>query len=148
MDIPLRAVLDALDDAVFVHSRCGLILDVNARALDMFRVSRERALQLSLARDCSVDPCFMLCRPGLWLSVSSGRGPLRLEWDARRPGDGSEFAAEIVLTRIDTVDGPAVLSTVRDVSWRRAGQKYLVGRAQDLARLNDELQRFAAAAAR
>ncbi len=147
MDVPLRTVLDALDEAVFVHGADGAILDVNARALEMFRVSRDEALRLSLARDCSAGGNDVLRLPGIWSAVLLGRS-VRLPWNARRPGDGTEFAAELVLARLETPHGPAVLATVRDVSWTRAGDAFLARRAQELARANEELQRFADVAAR
>lgn len=49
----LRTIFQNARDAILIHDFYGNVLDVNQKALDMYRVTREQALQFNIAGDFS-----------------------------------------------------------------------------------------------
>ncbi len=114
----LRTVFNSVHSAVFLHAADGRILDVNDRMLEMYGVTREQALSLSVIPDLSgpdVDPADFR---GLWLEVLDGRHRT-FDWVSRRPGDGSLFNVEVHLRRVRLPGGAAALATVTDITDRK-----------------------------
>ena len=69
----LRTILDSVNDAVFIHTMDGRVIDVNTKVLDMYRVSRKEALSMSIANDFSA-PEYPLEAVGekIWESALGG----------------------------------------------------------------------------
>ncbi len=128
----LRTVLDSVYDGIIIHDQNGAILDVNQRMLQMFGVTREEALKLSIGKDCSAanNPIDKL--PQIWSSVLGDKNHL-LEWKAKRPSDDSIFDIEVFLQKITLNSQDVVLASIRDISERKQGELAL-------KKLNEELE--------
>ena len=118
------AVFNGVDDALFVHEQDGAIIDVNERMLEMYKVTREQALSMSIAGDLSGRDNPLDALPGVWARVCCGEVQ-SFPWRARRPGDGSEFFVEVMLKRIAFENRDVVLAIVRDVTRRRLSEEAL-----------------------
>jgi PAS domain S-box-containing protein len=114
----LRTVLNNVHDAIFIHDVQGKVIDVNRKTLEMYRVSREEAIELSIADGYSAPGNPVDRLPMLWKQVMSGRDHF-FEWKARRPKDGSEFDVEVFLTRLPLPSGVFILANVRDITERK-----------------------------
>lgn len=118
----LSAVFNSVHDAIFLHDADGRIVSVNNRILTMYGVSREDAYSMTISREFSSEDNPLDGLSAIWSDVMAGRDHL-FEWRARRPGDGSEFWAEVFLTRIDLPKGPLIVATVRDIDARKQAEK-------------------------
>ncbi len=117
----LGTVFDASHDGIYIHDITGQILDVNERMLKMYRITRNDIQDLSIARDLSSRDNAVYRLSSTWRSVINGE-PQVFEWRARRPHDGSEFDAEIYLTRIVFRSKEAILANVRDITVRKESE--------------------------
>ena len=90
----LKTVLNNVHDAIFIHDVQGKIIDVNRKTLEMYRVSREEAIEFSIADGYSAPGNPVERLPLVWKQVISGQDQ-HFEWKARRPKDGSEFEVEV-----------------------------------------------------
>lgn len=118
----LRVVLDGSYDAIFVHDIRGRILDVNRKMLEMYGVSRERAMTLSILDDYSAPDTPVGELPERWERVVAGE-PQFFDWTARRPHDGTTFQVEVYLRRADMEGDSVIIANVRDVSDRILTQR-------------------------
>jgi PAS domain S-box-containing protein len=118
----LSAVFNSVHDAIFLHDETGRIVTVNNRMLAMYGVSRDEAHSMSISEDFSSRDNLLDRLPAMWTDVMNRRDHL-FEWLARRPGDGSEFWAEVFLTRIDLPKGPMIVATVRDIDLRKQAEQ-------------------------
>ena len=118
----LSAVFNSVHDAIFLHDADGRIVSVNDRMLTMYGVSWEDTNSMDIATDFSAADNPLESLPGIWADVLAGRDHF-FEWRARRPGDGSEFWAEVFLTRIELPQGPRIVATVRDIDARKQAEK-------------------------
>jgi PAS domain S-box-containing protein len=114
-----------IHDAVFIHDLEGRVLDVNQTMLDMYGVTREEVMQMSIVEDFSGpgNPLGMI--PEIWNSVLEGEY-LCFEWNARRPLDGSCFPVEVCLRRISFGGGDLILANVHDMTERRRMQDEMI----------------------
>ncbi len=113
----LLAVINSVQDAIFIHDLEGRVLDVNERMLAMYGVTREQALTLSIADDYSAPTAPVDTLPQIWRRVIAGDDQ-SFRWDARRPGDGALFPVEVYLRRMTLGRRDVVLATVRDLTER------------------------------
>jgi len=106
-----------VQEAIFIQDLEGRIVDLNDQALRLFRLQREEALGRKIQDDfCATDsPIEQLSV--IWQEVVDGQDR-RLEWLARRPGDGGSFPVEVFLRRLRLGENDAVLAVVRDLSER------------------------------
>ncbi|MCY7382283.1 MAG: PAS domain S-box protein [Microcoleus sp. CAN_BIN18] len=111
----LRTIFNNVYDAIFIQDLEGNILDVNDRMLEMYGVSREQAIKLSITKDYSSDENPIQLMRELWEKVLSGEST-RIEWKSRRPNDRSTFDAEIAVSRIHLNGNLSVIANVRDIS--------------------------------
>jgi PAS domain S-box-containing protein len=117
----LRTIFNNVYDAIFIQDLEGNILDVNDRMLEMYGVSREQAIKLSITKDYSSDKNPIQLMRELWEKVLSGEST-RIEWKSRRPNDGSTFDAEIAVSRIHLNGNLSVIANVRDISDRKQAE--------------------------
>jgi two-component system, cell cycle sensor histidine kinase and response regulator CckA len=113
-----QRIFDSVNDAIFLHAVDGRIIDVNRTMLQIYGVSREQALQMSIERDLSGPECPVERLPDIWRAVSAGQNQL-FPWKARRGDTGALFDVEVFLTRIEIGGEPAVVAAVRDTSERK-----------------------------
>lgn len=111
----LRAILDSLPDAIFICRPDGAIVDVNETALKMYGVSRENIIGRSVEHDfSSADNPRWLFRE-TWGRAVEGQDQY-YNWNARKPGDGSEFDSEVCLGRVRLGDKDFIRVAVRDLT--------------------------------
>lgn len=120
----LRGVFNHVYDGIIVHSLDGTIIAVNERMLALYGLTREQALRASIAGDLSSGNNHLEELPKIWEKVVGGH-PQLFEWNARRPGDHSEFPVEVFLCRMDLAGGPAIVATIRDITDRREAERRL-----------------------
>ena len=122
-----RALFNNLHDSILVHDLNGRVVDVNEKMLEMYRLSREEAIGLSIVPDYSApdNPPLLAYQPILWQRVMAGESQL-FEWKARRPKDGSIFDVEVSLTKLSLPEGDFILATTRDITERKRVERELV----------------------
>jgi len=137
-----RALLESAPDAIIIVDQAGKIVLVNSRSEELFGYERaelsDQSIELLVpdqlravhAHDRTHYYAHPQTRP-----IGSGRILL-----ARRK-DGSEFAAEISLSPVQTDNGLLVMSVIRDISERRRAAEELEQQVQRrTAHLNALLQ--------
>ena len=122
----LRTVFNNVYDAIFIHDLDGKVIDVNDKLLELYRVSREEAIQLSIIPDYSAPDNSASALPSLWRNVMSGENQF-FEWKAKRPKDGSVFDVEVFLTKVSLPDGDFILANVHDITESKRVERELQG---------------------
>ncbi|MCR4419300.1 MAG: diguanylate cyclase [Clostridia bacterium] len=120
-----RAILNNVQEAVFIFEPGGRVLEINRSVLRLYRLAdREGALGRCFWQDYSGPGC---PREDVdrWWAEEAEEESLYLEWPARRPADGSTFDAEVYFTKMVFSGREALLATVRDVSERRRREDLL-----------------------
>ena len=116
-----REILDAADDAIFVHDwDTGAIIDVSAKAADLFGHTREALKRLRVG-DLSADvPPYTEADAMAHIErAKQSDSPLRFEWRAKHK-DGTLMWHEVTLKRAQVGGHRRVLAFVRDVTERKA----------------------------
>jgi diguanylate cyclase (GGDEF)-like protein/PAS domain S-box-containing protein len=120
----LRAIFNNVSDALIIFDASERIIDVNESMLKLFNLRREQAIGFTFSTDLSAAHNPMDRVPGYWRQAQAGEQVV-FEWKARRPGDGSQFEAEIVLSAISLEDQDGVMACIRDVSRQREAERRL-----------------------
>ncbi|MFB3819616.1 MAG: PAS domain S-box protein [Candidatus Methylomirabilales bacterium] len=140
------AIVESALDAIVFLDHAGTILDFNAAAEKTFGYARSQAVGRPFA-DLIVHPAeregrgselarYLLTDEAVLLGK-------RLELPAYR-ADGSQFPAELAITRLPT-DGPAMFAGfLRDISERKWLERVLKQRAQELAEADRRKTEFLA----
>ena len=112
----LQAVLDSINDAVFVDDAdTGEIIDVNRGMCEMYGYSREEALRVSIDDLSLGEPPYSQAEALEWLRTTRALGPQTFQWLARHK-DGHTFWVE-VSTRFAVIGGHnRFVVIVRDIS--------------------------------
>ncbi len=119
----LRTIFNNVYDAIFIHGLDGTILDINDRALEMHRVSREQILGASIV-DLSPPDAPLAQLPAIFERVAAGEN-VRFEWQCRRLSDQSVFVTEIALRMVTLASRSVCIATVRDISDRKQAEQAL-----------------------
>ena len=131
-----RAILDASLDCIIMMDAAGRVVEFNPAAERTFGWTREQVLGGVLG-ELIVPPSLRGAhRSGLerYLQTgSSGYLGRRVETTAVR-ADGSEFPIELTIVRIETTGSAMFTGTLRDISDRRALERDLRARVEELAR--------------
>jgi PAS domain S-box-containing protein len=127
----LRTLFDSTHDAIFIHDFEGRVVDVNESMLKLYRVTREEALRHTIA-DYSSEREASQRLPGIMARAREAGAGLVFEWQARRPGDGSEFPAEVAIRPVRWRNQPMAVALVRDITERVHADK-------ERRRLEDQL---------
>jgi PAS domain S-box-containing protein len=112
------AVLEAAIDAVVTIDHRGRILEFNPAAERMFGYAKHEALGKDMAELIVPSSLRDAHHRGLARYLATGEGPMlgkRVELPARRR-DGSEFPAELAITRVSTSGDPVFTGFVRDMT--------------------------------
>jgi anti-anti-sigma factor len=118
----LRVLFDNVNDGIIIHTLddTGTILEVNAQMMAMYQVDRATALSLKVSDFSSPDNNMEAIGQMLQRAID-GESPV-FSWKARRPGDGSEFDAEVTLRRVQFQQQLCILATVRDITEHKKQQ--------------------------
>ncbi len=123
-------------DALFIHTPQGKILELNQRALHMFALSRNQALELDFGRDFFAARAPLKKLPSLWSGLSQDRTFL-FSVSARRPLDGRVFPVEVYMKKVSWSGREAVLTSVRDITRHKESQTSLRIKRKLLAAILD-----------
>ncbi|MGG6297656.1 PAS domain-containing protein [Leptolyngbya sp. AN02str] len=129
----LRTLFNSIHDAIFIHDLDLTLLDVNTKMLEMFGVSYDEALTMSIVEDYSSADNPFDDLPPLWQRVLDGE-TCQFAWRVKRPHDGTVFDVEVVLQRVSLSNRSVVLANVRDISDRKRAQE-AVQQSQEMLQL-------------
>jgi PAS domain S-box-containing protein len=146
----LTTIFHNVYDAIVIHDAKGRILQVNRRWLEMYKVTEEESVRLTIV-DFSMNPPPAEELDRMWGNVLAGSCDF-FEWRARRPHDGSQFLVEAFLCPIRLREQDLIMGCVRDITERKAImeelQRYrnhlellVQERAEEVARAVEETQR-------
>jgi len=128
----LQAIFDATPAAIFIQDMDGKILELNQTMLDMYGVTKEEGVALSVVDDYSSRNNLKKDMIGHWKKVMRGEKQ-QFEWIARRPRDGSTFIAQVNLEKIPYGDREVVCATVQDITARKEAEVKLASEQERLA---------------
>jgi PAS domain S-box-containing protein len=135
-----RAILEAALDGVISIDERGRLTYINPAAERIFGYRADEALGRELA-ETFVPPSLQDAhRRGLARYLATGRASIlgrRIEITAMR-ADGSEFPAELTVTRADLAGAPAFIGYVRDITERQRAKEALEAARQRLKVVADE----------
>lgn len=120
----LLTLINSVYDAIFLHDLDGNILEVNEKALSMYKITHDTALQLSIIKDYSGPNNDIDKLPILWHKAINGE-PQLFEWEAKRPNELSLFDVEVYLCNIIFDNQDRILASVRDITLRKSTEKQL-----------------------
>ncbi len=119
----LRTIFNHVYDAIFIYDLNGTILDVNERALELNRTTREQLLAASIVDLSSPDaPLDQL--PAIFQRVQIGQA-VCFEWSGQRLGDQSVFESEITLRMVTLASRSVYIAVIRDISDRKYAEQAL-----------------------
>jgi len=113
------SLLDNITDAVFIHRINGKILYMNNRALALYGVKKDDINGLSIVSDLSGSNAPTANIKKIWRKVAADNNGsvTTIEWEARRPSDGSLFSVMVNLNRIMLRNNRiAILAVVSDIT--------------------------------
>jgi PAS domain S-box-containing protein len=136
----LGGLFESAPDAIVVTDRDGRIVRINSQAEEMFGYPRAEVLNQMvemLVPDRFRDQHVEFRRS---FQNEPRRRAFELErefWGRRK--DGSEFPADVVLGPVSTEEGVLVLATVRDVTVRKAMERALQARNEEVREISQQL---------
>ena len=141
-----NAILDSALDAIITMDHEGRLVEFNGAAERIFGHARAEVLGRSLAGVIIPERLREAHQRGLARFLATGEGPVlnkQIELPALR-ADGTEFPAEIAILPIPGTQPPLFTAFLRDVTERRALEKTLVARAEQLAQADRRKDEFLA----
>lgn len=142
------AVLDSSLDCVIAIDRDGHVIEFNRAAERTFGYTRDEVLGHEMAELIIPSDLRHRHREALSRIVETGDATIlgtRLELRGMR-SDGSEFPAELTITKVSGGERPVFAGYVRDITDRDHHQHELSRRARQVARLAEERGRLVAQA--
>ncbi|MGD9602735.1 MAG: PAS domain S-box protein [Gammaproteobacteria bacterium] len=120
-----RAIFDAAEDPIFVHDPASMrIVDVNAKACDVYGYSREEFAGVTVADISSGLPSFTADDAEYWIDVVKREGIAEFEWH-RRNRDGSLHWDEVRLKAATIGGRPRILAFTREITDRKHAEDAL-----------------------
>ncbi len=120
-----RDFFNATSEAIFVHDvATGCVVDVNDRMLEMYGVSREEALNMSVAKGSLNAPPYSEEEALAWIRKAVESGPQLFDWRSKRK-NGELFWCEVSLRRARIGAQERVLAVVRDTTKRKQAEEAL-----------------------
>ena len=150
-----RGLLEAAPDSMVIVDTDGQITLVNSKTEQMFGYSREELIGKPV--EVLMPDRFRTIHAGhrrFYAAAPRARAMgAGLELFGRRK-DGSEFAAEVALSPVDTGSEMLITAAIRDITERKRVEEHIralnaeleqrvAGRTAELRRSNEELQQFA-----
>ena len=139
-----RNLLEAAPDSMVVVNRSGVIVLLNVQAEVRFGYRRDELVGQPVKNIVPEGFAERLIADGTRTAAEAleqqiGMG---IELYGRRK-DGSEFPIEIMLSPLESAEGILVTAAIRDISVRKAAEKHLAQKVDELKRSNEELGQFA-----
>jgi PAS domain S-box-containing protein len=132
-----RSIFEGVDDAIFVESMKGEILDVNDRACEMFGWTHEEFVTKTVSDLVPVGQIAVIPE-----EMGEDIPEIPIETVNIR-SNGEEFPVEIT-ARLQTIgDEEVMLAVVRDITERKEAEEVLEGYRSELERSNESLEQFA-----
>ena len=120
----MRAILDAALDGIVISDHRGRILEFNPAAERTFGYRREEVLGREMA-EVIVPPAYRDAHRRGVAACAAGRGGgllgRRIEMEGMR-ADGSQFPAELTITRADGPGPPIFAGYIRDITERKRAE--------------------------
>lgn len=132
----LHAVFNGLHDGVFIHSFDGTVLDVNAKALGLFRMDKDKVVGRNIASDFLHPRNPLEKLPAIRPKLANGE-TISFQWVAKRTGDSPLFPVEIFVRGIQWDEQNVLLTTIRDITRRRQTKILLRRHRKQLALILD-----------
>jgi PAS domain S-box-containing protein len=131
-----RTIFDTANDAIFVHDLAtGAIVDVNHKATELYGMSREEALRLSV-QDLSAGVAPYAQEQALErLQAAAAGTPQLFEWLAKDRA-GRRFWVEVNLKRVAIGGHDRLLAMVRDIADRKRAEREIKRNHDSLKTLN------------
>lgn len=139
------AMLESSMDAIITMDATGHVVEWNPAAEEMFGFSKHQIVGAELANFVIPLAYRERHRNALAHYAETRQGSFigsRIEITALR-ADGSEFSVELAVSAIPLQEPPLYMGYVRDITARKEADAALKRQAQELARSNAELERFA-----
>jgi PAS domain S-box-containing protein len=139
------AVLRSTLDSIISMDADGYVTEFNPAAEETFQYTRKEAVGRPLVELIVPEEYREAHIAGLRRYVETGEEHVigkRLELPALRK-DGSEFQAELTITRTDTAGAPTFTGVLRDITERKRSETEREQLIKALARSNQELDQFA-----
>ncbi len=121
----LQSVLDNVNDAIFIHDVNGKIIDINNKVLDLFNISKEDTLGLSVFDISGKGNSFDLIK-SYWENVIENNKTHKFEWKFERPFDKYVFDVEVFIAKITLGKDDYILANVRDITEEKEANKRLL----------------------
>jgi PAS domain S-box-containing protein len=139
-----RGLLEAAPDAMVVVNQGGEIVLLNLQAEKQFGYHRDELVGQQVTNIIPEGFAERLIADDLRspedaLAQQIGTG---IELTGRRK-DGSDFPIEIMLSPLDSAEGILVTAAIRNISVRKAAERHLAQKVEELKRSNEELGQFA-----
>lgn len=113
-----RELINATNEAIFIHAPDGTLLDVNERFVSMYGYTRSELARLSLSQLSEGVAPYAAEDARQWLFRAMNDGPQLFEWRARR-ASGALFWVEVALRRAEINGQVRLVAAVRDITLRK-----------------------------
>ncbi|MDR3588855.1 MAG: PAS domain S-box protein [Negativicutes bacterium] len=132
-----RAIFEAANDGIYVHDLVtGEILDVNAKACDLYGYTREELLAGNLAGLGTGEWPYTQVQAKHWIRLAADGEPQLFEWKNKHK-NGRHIWVEVNLKRAVIGNADRLLAIVRDISERKKHEEELLkSQASNLALIN------------
>jgi len=129
----LKVLYNNAHDAIITHDLKGKIVEVNNKMLEMYKVTPDQALSLSII-DISAPDMSMEVAGKHWQKVLRGEDNI-FEWHAKRPNDNSLFFVEVTHKRIRVDNKDFILGNIRDITKAKLAEK-------EISKYKDHLEKL------
>ncbi len=120
-----RAIFDAGEDPIFVHDwDTGAVVDVNAKACEVYGYTREELLRISIDAINSGEPPYTSADAVRWIEEAKRTGAVQFEW-RRRSRDGSLHWDEVRLKAAVIGGSRRILAFAREITERKLAEEAL-----------------------
>lgn len=134
----LQIVLDNVYDAIFIHDINGKVIDVNNKVLDLYNISHEEALNISI-KDISSPDMDMQIVANYWSEIINKNKTFKFEWKAMCPHNKYIFDVEVFLSKISYGKKQYILANVKDITDQKEAAKNLI-EAKEKAEQSDKFK--------
>ena len=120
-----RAIFDAGEDPIFVHDwdTCAVV-DVNAKACEVYGYPREELLSISINAISSGEPPYTSAEAVRWIEEAKRTGAVQFEW-RRKSRDGTLHWDEVRLKAAVIGGSRRILAFAREITERKLAEEAL-----------------------